>query len=133
MRQAERFEMPSSPQFFLPAAIPEEQESVYAQMAAICHCSVPSVARRIYSITYAHDGQQWTATVGQPLRGIRRRNVRSKGKSVARDQVVSDPSVVLAIFPGVPYMVFTTHHEASAWANPFMAGNPKSITYFDQA
>ena len=56
--------MPNAPPFFVPAATPDEQESVYADMAADCNRAVPDPDRRIYSITYVHDGAEWTATVG---------------------------------------------------------------------
>ena len=50
--------------FFVPAATPDNQESVYAELARLSRCAVPPVERRIYSITYTHDGEEWTATVG---------------------------------------------------------------------
>lgn len=126
--------MTEAPKFFVPAATPDNQESVYADFARWCGCAVPSPESRIYSITYVHDGEEWTATVGEHLRGIRHRTTRSRGKKIERTQHLSDPAIVLAIFPGVPYMVVTNHRIAgnvgSAWENPFLAGQPKSITYF---
>ncbi len=42
--------------------------------------------------------------------------------------------MVLAIFPGTPFKVVTNHripgNVRSAWENPFMAGEPKSVAYF---
>lgn len=129
--------MAEAPQFFVPAATPDNQESVYADFARWCGCPVPSLERRIYSITYVHDGEEWTATVGESLRGRRFRTTRSRGVKVEREQPVSDPAIVLAIFPGVPYMVVTNHriggrNVGSAWENPFLAGQPKSVTYFSK-
>ena len=35
--------------------------------------------RGLYSITYSHDGEQWTATVGEQPGGVRERKVSSRG------------------------------------------------------
>jgi hypothetical protein len=47
---------------------------------------------------------------------------------------VRDPAVVLAIFPGVPWLVVTDARpvgtKLSAWVNPFMAGRPERFEYF---
>ena len=131
--------MSEAPQFFVPTVIPEvtpdNQESVYAELARWCGRAVPSPERRVYSITFVHDGERWTATVGESLRGKRTRTTRSRGTRVEREQSVSDPAVVLAIFAGIPYMVVTNHRiggrrVGSAWENPFLAGEPESVTYF---
>ena len=122
------------PRFFVPAATPENEESVYANFAEACRAAVPPRERRIYSITYVHDGEEWTATVGKELRGVRRRTVRRRGQSTEQETRVSDPALVLAIFAGYPYMVVTNAGidpgVRSAWVNPFMAGQPRSVTYF---
>ena len=129
--------MVEAPSFFLPAATPDNQESVYSDLAQWCHRSVPSLDRRIYSITYTHDGEEWTATVGERLHGTRRRTTRSRGKRIEQVQPVSDPAIVLAIFPGDPFVVVTNHriggNVGSAWENPFFAGRPSSVTYFSVA
>jgi hypothetical protein len=126
--------MKQTPAFFLPVATPETQEEMYADLAKWCHRSVPNIDKRIYSITYFHDGEEWTATVGESLRGVRRRTTRSQGKKIERTQPVSDPATVLAIFPGIPFMVVTNHgiedNVRSAWVNPFMAGQPNAVSYF---
>ena len=118
----------------MPEATPENEESVYARFASMCNQPVPSRGLRIYSITFVHDKTEWTATVGERLKGVQNCSRHSKGKRIERTQSVSDPAVVLAIFPGHPYMVVTNHEIAqnvrSIWGNPFMAGDPKSITYF---
>jgi hypothetical protein len=129
--------MTEAPQFFVPAAKPDDQESVYAEFAKWCRRAVPGPERRIYSITFVHDGEEWTATVGESLRGKRLRSTRSRGVKVEHEQPVSDPAVVLAIFEGLPYMVVTNHrlggrNVGSAWENPFLAGQPKSVTYFSK-
>lgn len=125
--------MGDPPSFFVPFAKAEQQESAYAELAAFGGCPIPSPDQRIYSITYAHDGVEWVATVGEQLRGTRRWVTRSKGKKIDHQQPVSDPATVLAIFPGNPHRVVTNHrlagNLASFWENPFMA-RPKSVTFF---
>jgi hypothetical protein len=122
------------PQFFIPAATPEIEESVYADFARMCHRSVLERGRRIYSITFVHDGEEWTATVGEALSGKTLANPRSRSKTPFYPRSLSDPAIVLAIFPGVPYVVLTNHrmvgNVGSAWENPFFAGQPKRITLF---
>jgi hypothetical protein len=131
--------MSEVPQFFVPTVIPavkpDNQESVYAELARWCGRVVPNPEKRIYSITFVHDSERWTATVGESLRGRRIRTKRSRGMRIEREEPVSDPAVVLAIFAGVPYMMVTNHRlgeqrVGSAWENPFLAGEPESVTYF---
>ena len=126
--------MTTPPAFFIPAATAETQESVLQEFAKRCGVSVPAVERRVYSIVFGHNGEVWAATVGESLRGEQTRTTKVRGKKVERTTQVSDPALVLAIFPGSPFMVVTNHNIAgnvgSRWANPFLAGQPKSITYF---
>lgn len=122
------------PQFFVPAATPDNEESVYADFAKWCSRPVPERGNRIYSITYIHDGEEWTATVGEALRGKTLASPRSRSKTPFYPRSLSDPAIVLTIFPGVPYMVVTNHRivgsVGSAWENPFFAGQPKRVTLF---
>jgi hypothetical protein len=121
--------MPESPAFFIPGVAPETEEAVYAQLAQICRSGVPDFDRRLYSITYVHDGVQWTTTVGKQLKGIGSKIIRRRGKRVEQTASHSDFATVLAIFPGVPYTVFTDGFR-TLWANPFYAGEPRHATYF---
>jgi hypothetical protein len=129
--------MEKPPAFFVPAATPENLESVYADFAKMCRSAVPPVEQRIYSITYTHDGEDWTATVGKNLTGVRHKTSRVKGVKVEREERLSDPALVLAIFTGNPFFVVTNHrlvgNVGSRWENPFMAGRPSSVTYFSPA
>jgi hypothetical protein len=124
-----------APKFFVPAATIDNQEEVFESFAKWCNQVVPAPNRRLYSITYVHDGIEWIATVGERLTGERHRITRSKGKKIERREPVSDPAIVLAIFPGDPYFVITNQYlngnNGSRWENPFMAGRPKSATYFE--
>jgi hypothetical protein len=116
--------------FFVPGVSPETEEEVYAHLAKACQRPVPAVERRVYSITYVHDGIEWIATVGETLSGTGRRTVRRGGKKVEQSTSHSDPATVQAIFAGVPYMVFTNGFR-TAWANPFLAGEPRNVRYFE--
>lgn len=122
------------PMFFVPGVPAEKQEEVYASLAEGCTRAVPPVKERVYSITFRHDSDDWTATVGMSLTGERYETKRSKGKRVERRRHFSDVAVVLAIFPDDPFMVITDGGTKagvrSGWANPFMAGRPESIRLF---
>ncbi len=109
--------------FFVPDR-PEgkSDEEVLAALAAVCQCPVPALGDRVYSITYRHDGEDWTSTVGKRSEGVRTRTV---GRGSAAREVstrLSDPSTVLAIFPGGPYIVITDGARGSSWSNPFYMG-----------
>ena len=124
--------MSDSPRFFLPPFSPEEQEEEYRQLAAACHCSIPSP--RIYSITYRHDTDWWTATVGEQLEGSHTEQVGPRRNKTERTTRLNDPATVVAIFPGASYIVWTDYGAKlgapTRWENPFLAGIPTSITYF---
>lgn len=126
--------MADPPVFFVPDTAVETAESVYADFAKWCGSKVPAPRNRVYSITWLHGDEEWTATVGEPLRGIR--CITTRGKKIERRDQLRDPAIVLAIFPDVPFKVVTNHFidgktsVRSAWVNPFLAGSIKSITYF---
>lgn len=109
------------PAFFVPHIKPEKSEEAYAELAAACHCGVPGPNERVYSITFTHDGETWTATVGEQLKG-NKTVTRGRGRTKSEYNVpLSNASTVMAIFPNVPYFVW--HDGVShQWANPFMAG-----------
>ena len=126
--------MSIAPSFFLPNSSLETSESDLAILANMALRPAPELSQRIYSITFTHKGEEWKATVGKQLHGVRRRTVTSGGTSFVQEHPVSDPASVLAIFAGVPYVVVTDHglhrNVGSKWENPFMAGLPKSVTSF---
>ena len=126
--------MSAAPIFFVPAATAETQESVYADFAKWCGVSLPPTAERVFSIVFMHNGEVWHATVGETMRGTKYSTRKVKGQEVEQSHPVSDPALVLAIFPGSPFMVVTNHRIAgnvgSRWENPFLAGKPESVTYF---
>lgn len=122
------------PPFFVPDALPEKQEELYTYLAKLCGKSALPMAERIYSMTYRHNGSEWTATVGESLSGTKSQIKRVRGQKTEIFIPVSDPAVVLAIFPGDPFFVVTNQGLAgnvrSGWTNPFMAGRPIRITRF---
>lgn len=100
-------------------------------LAAACNRPPPLLLQRIFSIVYVHDGVHWTAKVGEQLRGAKTTN---RGGREIRTPF-SDPAIVLAIFPGDPYLVVTNKgpnfgNAKSAWENPFMAGRPMWVERF---
>ena len=133
-RATKEVAMPDAPVFFVPAATAETQESVYADFAKWCSVSVPPPGRRVASIVFKHNGEVWHATVGETMRGTKYSTHKVKGQKVERSQSLSDPALVLAIFPGSTFMVVTNHrlvgNVGSRWENPFLAGQPESTTFF---
>jgi hypothetical protein len=121
--------------FFVPKGEPDESEAVYEGFARWCGVAVPPVSKRIASINFTHDAAQWTATVGEHLRGSLTRRRRRKGRMVDVTTALSDGATVLAIFAGDPYLVVTDARPrgdlVSGWVNPFMAGLPTSVSYFE--
>ena len=118
--------------FFVPHVEAEAMEGAFSELARRCHRPVPPAEERVRRITFVHDGEQWTAVVGQSLRGEKVRVTRGKHGRRERRAPLSDPAIVLAIFPGDPYLVVTDGGACSGsrWANPFMAGIPASVQLF---
>ena len=122
------------PRFFIPTQSADAQESVYAQLAKSVSSAPPASGKRIYSIRFRHNGVDWTATVGEILAGTRTKTV---GHGISRREVsspVTDAALVIAIFSGNPFFVFTdsglAQSSRSGWQNPFMAGIPDAVSYF---
>jgi len=122
-------------QFFIPHAEPDASEKALAELAQFAGCAVPPAGKRIASIRFRHDGDDWVATVGKPLSGERVETKRRKTGKVTVRTPLFDGAEVLAVFAGVPYRVVTDARpltgKSSRWVNPFLAGEPTSITYFD--
>src|SRR5690606_20188448 len=96
-----QFFVPQPPDW--PAGTPEE---LYAQFAKFANSPPLPPDRRIESITFMHDGEEWTATVGEKLHGRRRRAPR-RGQSRSTDEALHDRATVLAIYRGLSTMVVT--------------------------
>jgi len=119
--------------FFVPFAQPGTEESAYAELAQVAGRPIPPPSRRIASIEFDHNGEHWIAEVGKTMRGTRFSNGRRKSKHQSVTHL-SDPATVLAIFPGIPYMVVTNARFVpsvrSYWENPFMVGQYGVVNYF---
>ena len=126
--------MTAPPSFFMPYVDDETAELQYAKWSAARGLDVVSRPERIYSITFVHDGGEWTATVGELLRGESRKMVTRRGQRVEQTTALRDAATVMAIFPGSPYIVYTDKgrdpNTTSRWLNPFMAGQPTSVIRF---
>jgi hypothetical protein len=121
--------MERTPEFFIPNSPLSEHEAVYARYAAAIGCPVAPRSERYYSIVWKHNGEEWTATVGECLKGIRRKKA-GRGKP-PRVEHLGDAAVVQAIFSGPScFRVVTNSAPGSAWSNPLLAGVPMSVTRF---
>jgi len=79
--------------------------------------------RKITSITWTHDGDTVTCTVGQPIRREVPRRVRGKRDYSVALRKANDGGVILSIEDhGGYYLVF--YEGRTIWENPFMAGKP---------
>lgn len=123
--------------FFVPDAIPPDLDDKgrYEELARFAGRRPAAPERRIEQIEWWHDGESWTATVGQTMHGTKIRKATRKGKRVDVTDHLSDPARVLAIFGGDPTLVVTDAGfrpgARSAWVNPLMAGVPRVVRYFD--
>ena len=126
-------------EFFVPATenqVPgKTPEELHEALARACSVPVPPPTQRIASMTFVHDGIQYTSTVGQRLKGVRTRARKSHGREFYDS--VPDGPVVVAIFAGSPYMVWLdakplSSRSTGGWMNPFMATNdPRDTAYFE--
>jgi hypothetical protein len=117
----------------MPGFDDDKAEEAFTALAKFAGTPVPRPEDRVYRIEFVHDGERWTAEVGKELHGEELPNPRSK-KQRTWTPKVSDPAVVQAIFPGVPFFVVTDRRPIgkarSKWENPFMAGRPSRVDYF---
>jgi hypothetical protein len=123
-------------EFFVPDGDgkPVQDEAIYAALAELGRSAPQPADRRTRSITWTSRGEDWTATVGARLRGVKVTR-RPPSRGGPRTERLDDPATVLAIFPGDPYMVVTNQGlgvQRSAWVNPIMTSrNPSAVEYFD--
>jgi hypothetical protein len=122
--------------FFLPRASDDEQaERLYDALAEFAGCAPAPPGRRVHSIAFPQDGARWVAEVGAELTGQRRTQQLRRGELIERTEELSSSSLVLAVYPGTPYVVVTDAAPitgaASEWANPFTA-QPEEVTWFDR-
>ena len=117
------------PGFFIPGTAADEQERMYVKFADMCRSSVPPPGKRIYSINYVHDGVDWTATVGETLRGIERREGSPQGAAATENGTPWRCGYRDGYFSWNPYKVVTNGFQ-TRWANPFFVGEPRHIQFF---
>jgi hypothetical protein len=126
--------MPTIPTFFIPGVPQDAQEEVLARLAQLRHVPVPLLPERIFMLTWEHNSEEWTAVVGETLRGIRLRYPKSRRKPIERGLPVSDSAVVLAILPGEPFFIETdggrSQGVATRWSNPILARDIKASEHF---
>ena len=121
--------------FFLPRATDDEQaERLYEALAEFAGCAPAPADRRVRAIAFDSDGARWTAEVGQELSGRRTTRQLRRGELLERTEHLSSATLVLAIYPGEPYVVVTDAAPItgapSQWANPLSVA-PDEVTYFD--
>jgi hypothetical protein len=121
--------------FFLPRASDDEQaERLYDALAEFAGCEPAPAGRRVHSIAFPHDGVEWVAEVGEQLSGRRTTQQLRRGELLERTEHLSSSALVLAVYPGTPFVVVTDAQPItgapSEWANPFSA-QPDRVTYFD--
>ena len=124
-------------QFEIPGYAPDQYEDVLIAYAQICsefmgrRVQVPAPSELRRSITFQEeDGSEWTAAVGQTLRGEKteRRQVSGRMKDVTAS--LSNSATVMAIFPGDPALVITDG-RGKPWSNPFEARSISASVTFD--
>lgn len=123
--------------FFVPFTPSDAVEARYVLLAQRAGCfAAPPREERIASVSFAHNGEEWTAEVGKRLYGKRSDGLMLNGQQLIREHETDDPAVVLAIFPGNPYVVITDGGKAeqriSRWSDRFTVGRPFHVAYFGQ-
>lgn len=121
------------PSFFIPLVDAAHQEEAYHGMAAfVGGVPLPS-HERIYSITFRHDGEVWTATVGERMKGK-----ATATSAVGRERAEPDPlrwsaDTVIAIYAGgtVPYLIAHDGAGRNRWNMPIWVRDVLNVTTFD--
>lgn len=119
------------PEGFKPDTTDEQRYEVVAQLAE--RAPRPH-GQRVESITFRSDGETWTATVGEELRGTRTTMVRRGGRQVEHTERLYGRSRVLGIFDGSPAVVVLDKAlglSRSEWEPVFFAGSPSAVRFFD--
>lgn len=120
------------PEFFVPFVESEDHERAYQELAAVVGAVPRSIDSRIYSMTWRHNGEVWTATVGETLCGIA--TVTTGRGRIRKEREVPRRSddTVLAIFPGHPGLI-AHDNKSKRWNFPILTGEPLSVVRFDSS
>jgi hypothetical protein len=80
--------------------------------------------RKVYSITFEHDGVEYKATVGQPRQAVEYPRTRGRRDYNRPPRRYASGNTVMAIFEGDPFLVWEvfTAERRSEWANPALVG-----------
>ena len=121
--------------FFLPRAGDDEQaERLYGALAEFAGCEPAPPGRRVQANELAFEGAAWVAQVGAELAGRRTTRRLRRGELLEHTETLGSATRVLAIYPGMPFVVVTDAQPITAapseWANPFTA-LPEQVTWFD--
>lgn len=118
------------PAFFVPFVEPEDQEAAYQEIAALVGAAARPLENRIYSMTWRHDGETWTATVGETLRGVATVTSGRGREKRYREVPRSSSDTVLAIFPGHPGLI-AHDNKSKYWNFPILTGEAQAIVKFN--
>lgn len=100
--------------FFVPYAKSEEEAlSVINAIAQFIGSPVPEPSQLIYKVSYLHNGELMTATVGEPVDTYYRE---------------ANP-VVIAIFPGSPIKICLADRGVVRGSPIFVSGDSQFITF----
>jgi hypothetical protein len=101
----------SNPVFFIPGYAQDEQEAIFAEWADSLKRPVPQLGERIYAVSFERKECLWRATVGERLKG--RRKKWEGRKHVGWEDWFDDPSFVVAIFPPQPFIVVAHPYQGT--------------------
>jgi hypothetical protein len=117
------------PSFFVPMVDADQQEAAYGDLADFAGMAIQPPDRRVFSITWTHDGVEWTATVGEQLSGTET-VTKGRGRDRRYFQVPRHTTdTVLAIFEGVPFRIMHDN-RSRIWNLPIYAGKPSRVVNF---
>ena len=91
---------------------PRKQEAAFAAMANGFPDTmpVPEPGKRIYAISFRHDGDVWYATVGEPMRG-RRPSLERPQQDLKLTVPIEDSAIVVAIFAASRNNLCWVYHD----------------------
>ena len=118
------------PAFFVPMVDADKQEEAYNEIAQFVGAGAHAPGKRIYSMTWKHDGVVWTATVGETLRGTETKIIGRGRAATYREVPRSTSATVLAICSGFPYLI-AHDNKSRYWNLPILAGEPSRTVLFD--